>query len=372
MQLQVRWVEVVVVVIGQPSFVYVLWVHCDFDLMIFLEREVEEQEDGVVEWVDCPLAEQLLPLISTEKVHAVAKSTLSKVQIPRCRKGQSPTTLSEVGAVQSPTLSKKKKVKILRESDSIGRASQRPRTRLDECPDPVGSRPAPHTFPDPSPESDSSRFARSLNLPNSVCVVPRMYSLVQWNWFSDVTDACNSGASSDHREPISLHRAVQSGVVKLVPDVTGCMKFRCIQWPQRTNFTAPGCTYTNEQWLYYDHPSPKVPSSRSSWRRFPLSLIVFTSCRSVANNPLLCDAQMCDWVHRLSNAVTVRLPRCANLKTTTVSGYCGEFQDLIEKNFSHYFKSLSLSLLPTLFTYGLQRHSAATGVATGKFGSKQR
>ena len=59
----------------------------------------------------------------------------------------------------------KKKVKILRESDSIGRASQRPRTRLDECPDPVGSRPAPDTFPDPSPESDSSRFARSLNLP---------------------------------------------------------------------------------------------------------------------------------------------------------------------------------------------------------------
>ena len=25
-------------------------------------------------------------------------------------------------------------------------------------------------------------------------------------------------------------------------DVTGCMKFRCIQWHQRTNFTAPGCT----------------------------------------------------------------------------------------------------------------------------------
>ena len=91
------------------SFVYVLWVHCDFDLMIFLEREVKEQEDGVVVGVDCPLDEQLLPLISTEKVHAVAKSTLSKVQIPRCRKGQSPTTLSEVDDVQSPTLSKKKK-----------------------------------------------------------------------------------------------------------------------------------------------------------------------------------------------------------------------------------------------------------------------
>ena len=34
------------------------------------------------------------------------------------------------------------------------------------------------------------------------------YRLVQWNWFSDVTDACSSGASSDHREPISLHQAV--------------------------------------------------------------------------------------------------------------------------------------------------------------------
>ena len=43
-----------------------------------------------------------------KKVHAVAKSTLSKVQIPRCRKGQSPTTLSEVDVVQNPTLPKKK------------------------------------------------------------------------------------------------------------------------------------------------------------------------------------------------------------------------------------------------------------------------
>ena len=47
-------------------------------------------------------------------------------------------------------------------SDSIGRASQRPWTRLDEWPDPVRSRPASDTFPDPSPESDSSRFVRSL------------------------------------------------------------------------------------------------------------------------------------------------------------------------------------------------------------------
>ena len=94
------------------KFCFVLWVHCDFDLMIFLEREVKEQEDGVVVGVGRPLAEQLLSaLISTEKVHAAAKSTLSKVQIPCCRKGQSPTTLSEVDVVQNPTLSKKKKSK---------------------------------------------------------------------------------------------------------------------------------------------------------------------------------------------------------------------------------------------------------------------
>ena len=41
-----------------------------------------------------------------------------------------------------------------------------------------------------------------------LCTLHLMYSLVQWNWFSDVTDACNSGASGDHREPISLHQAV--------------------------------------------------------------------------------------------------------------------------------------------------------------------
>ena len=81
----------------------------DFDLMSFLEREVEEQEDGVVVGVGCPLAEQLLPLISTEKVHAVTKSTLSNA-VESC---QSPTTLSEVDAVQSPTLSKKKKSQTL-------------------------------------------------------------------------------------------------------------------------------------------------------------------------------------------------------------------------------------------------------------------
>ena len=41
-------------------------------------------------------------------------------------------------------------------------------------------------------------------------ITMRRYSLVQWNWFSDITDKCNSGASSDHREPISLHQAVHT------------------------------------------------------------------------------------------------------------------------------------------------------------------
>ena len=42
------------------------------------------------------------------------------------------------------------------------------------------------------------------------------YSLVQWNWFSDVNE---------------------------------CMKFRCIQWRQRTNFAAPGCTWKPHCWV---------------------------------------------------------------------------------------------------------------------------
>ena len=97
---------------GRLRFASFLWVHCDFDLMSFLEREVKEQEDGVVVGVGSPLAEQPLPLISTEKVHAVAKSTLSKVQIPRCRKEQSPTprcpksTLSKIRRCQKKKKSK--------------------------------------------------------------------------------------------------------------------------------------------------------------------------------------------------------------------------------------------------------------------------
>ena len=53
----------------------------------------------------------------------------------------------------------------------------------------------------------------SMYLSMCICVCVRTshvhaYSLVQCNWFSDATDACNSGASGDHREPISLHQAV--------------------------------------------------------------------------------------------------------------------------------------------------------------------
>ena len=49
---------------GRISFASFSGLTVDFDLMIFLEREMKEQEDGVVVGVGCPLAEQLLPLIS--------------------------------------------------------------------------------------------------------------------------------------------------------------------------------------------------------------------------------------------------------------------------------------------------------------------
>ena len=41
-----------------------------------------------------------------------------------------------------------------------------------------------------------------------VAVFSIMYSLVQWNWFSDVTGWPEVPAYSDDREPISLHQAV--------------------------------------------------------------------------------------------------------------------------------------------------------------------
>ena len=53
----------------------------------------------------------------------------------------------------------------------------------------------------------SSNAREPISLHQAIYIY-RTYSLVQWNWFSDVTDACNSGASGNHKEPISLHQAV--------------------------------------------------------------------------------------------------------------------------------------------------------------------
>ena len=47
------------------------------------------------------------------------------------------------------------------------------------------------------------------------CTDHYTYSLVQWNWFSDITE---------------------------------CMQLRCNQWRQRTNFTAPSCTLASHLW----------------------------------------------------------------------------------------------------------------------------
>ena len=79
----------------------------------------------------------------------------------------------------------------------------------------VSSRPHPkcriiaqsHSTPDMS----CNVWTKWMLMSKRSCVVlaySRMYSLVQWNWFSDVT---------------------------------GCTWISSIQWRQRTNFTAPGC-----------------------------------------------------------------------------------------------------------------------------------
>ena len=41
---------------------------------------------------------------------------------------------------------------------------------------------------------------------------------------------------------------LQPGAVKLVLWHHWCMQLGCIQWPQRTNFTAPGCTIKISRW----------------------------------------------------------------------------------------------------------------------------
>ena len=127
--------------------------------MIFLEREVKEQEDGVVVGSVAHLLNSCCHSFLLKKSTPWQSSRCPKSKFLAVERGKVPPRCPKSDAA-------KKKVKNWRESDSIGRASQRPQTRLDECPDPVGSRPAPDTFPDLSPESDSSRFARSLNLPN--------------------------------------------------------------------------------------------------------------------------------------------------------------------------------------------------------------
>ena len=110
MQLQVRRVELVVAQDSQVLFTFSglgsLWFW--FDDFPRKESERARRRSSGRGRPRLPTCRTAAATHFYWKVHAVAKSMLSKVQIPRCRKGQSPITVSEVDAVQSPTLSKKK------------------------------------------------------------------------------------------------------------------------------------------------------------------------------------------------------------------------------------------------------------------------
>ena len=101
-----------VVCIGQPSIVYVLWVHCDVDLMIFLEEEGEEQEDGVGvsgRLPACRTSRSAAALIS--KMSTLVRCptfTLSLVENPRCPKGAKPYHAVRSSHCPKSTLSNKK------------------------------------------------------------------------------------------------------------------------------------------------------------------------------------------------------------------------------------------------------------------------
>ena len=137
----------------EPIFVYVLWVHCDIDLMIFLEGKGKSKKSEL--W-----SGRLPTCWTAAATHFYWKSPLGgkvhALQSPNAPsvagKGQSPTTLSEVYAVQSPTLSKKKKSKF---GGNLTRSGVRVRglglvcswtSAAAGCPDPVRSRPASDTF----------------------------------------------------------------------------------------------------------------------------------------------------------------------------------------------------------------------------------
>ena len=122
--MQVRRVEIVVVCLGQPRFAYVLWVHCDFDLINFPRRgrgrarRRSRRKGLVAHWpkscCDSFLKSPHCPKFTLSKVHAVLspKPSRSKgakpyhaVRSPGCPK----STLSKVRRCQKQ---KKKKSKF--------------------------------------------------------------------------------------------------------------------------------------------------------------------------------------------------------------------------------------------------------------------
>ena len=83
--------------------------------------------------------------------------------------------------------------------------------------------------------------------PYGVCCWLRMQPTINTT-LSPKAYRCLKQAHRRRIEDILLSRLVrffsevQPGAMKLVLWRHWCMKLRCIEWPQRTNFTAPGCT----------------------------------------------------------------------------------------------------------------------------------
>ena len=60
--------------------------------------------------------------------------------------------------------------------------------------------------------------------------------MITWCWMPYIHSMC----SEDHMMLDAIY--TQHVQWSWFSDVTGCVKLRCIQWCQRINFTAPGCT----------------------------------------------------------------------------------------------------------------------------------
>ena len=139
------------------------------------------------------------------------------------------------------------------------------------------------------------------------------YSLVQLNWFSDVTDACNSGASSDHREPISLHQAVHAVKRRLFPQQTASWK---------TNLQAGEDWFLLEK-VCYGNERVLIVLICCSWHPYVFCLVFRFGCSGGIVLSFLISCESCRAGTPKDDVLSILRIFLALLSYQPVSYFCG-------------------------------------------------